>query len=72
MDVGNFAYPEQWLDHQEGGALENVEVCIMKYGGKAKGKGKNSFQGEHNYFGEWGHKVAQCPKRLTCWTCGEF
>ena len=44
----------------------------MKYGGKAKGKGKNSFQGECNYCGEWGHKAAQCPKRPTCWTCGEL
>ena len=72
MDVGNIAHPEQWLDHPEGGALENVEVCMMKYGGKAKGKGKNSFLGECNYCGEWGHKAAQCPKRLTCWTCGEW
>ena len=72
MNVGNIAYPEQWLDHQEGGALENVEVCMIKYGGKVKGKGKYSFQGECNYCGEWGHKAAQCPKRLTCWTCGEL
>ena len=52
MDVGNIAYPEQRPDHQ-GGALENVEVCMMKYGGKANGKDKNSFQGECNHCGEW-------------------
>ena len=46
MDVGNIAYPEQWLDHQDGGALENVEVCMMKIRRKGERKGKNSFQGE--------------------------
>ena len=45
---------------------------MMKYGGKAKGKGKNSFQGECDHCGERGHRAAQCPKRLTCWTCGEL
>ena len=72
MDVGNIAYQEQWLDHKEGGTLENVEICMMKYRGKAKGKGKNSFQGECTHCGEWGHKAVQCPKRLTCWTCSEL
>ena len=32
---------------------------------RPKGKGKNSFQGECNHCGEFGHKAAQCPKRLT-------
>ena len=43
MDVGNIAHPEQWLDHQEGGALENVAglyECPIRW----KGKGKESWQ----------------------------
>ena len=45
---------------------------MMHYGGKAKGKGKQGFQGQCNHCGEWGHKAVQCQKRLTCWTCGEL
>ena len=30
LDVDNIADPEQWLDHQERGALENVEVAAER------------------------------------------
>ena len=61
----NTAYQDQCLDHQVRGALGNVEVCMLKRPRQGPKAGTREVSKANA-------TIAGCPKRLTCWTCGEL